>query len=404
MQNLSTMPARHPVVLGGLVAALIFPIALMSTGIVNQGPDDLPYVVWALAFCLPLLVVVRRPECSLLLLLIPLGIQYVVTDIAMAADSAVLIGLAFLAAKRPWRSCRYWAAGVLLAALIMTVDWTAGAESPRWTAGQLVGTLSIFMTVAGLIAAALMVGTLTRMRQQQARTWRELAASLERDRQHAIDLSTAEERTRIAADMHDILAHSLAVIAIQTDAARLLLREHRDDPADLDAACQAVDAAHEASVVALRDTRQLVGVLNDPAADRAPQPRLEDLGALIERLDSPQQRIRLSTDLELSEIPLSMPAQVAVYRIVQEALTNVIRHAGAGATAQVSLADHEEHLDVAITDDGVITEAGDGQGHGLANMRQRAESVGGELEAGPRPDGGFRVEVRVPFDNAKEPR
>ena len=393
--------SRRPLLLGSAVAALMFPVALTSTGTLNPGPADGPYVLWALAFCLPLIVVVRQPEVSLLLLGVPLTLQWRLSDVPLAADTGALIGLAFLAAVRPARQVRCWTIGLLAVGLVLAVDWTADAAAPGWGWGQTIGALSVFLVVAGLIVAARSLGTISQVRNEQARTWRELAETLERDRRKAVELAAAQERARIAADMHDIVAHSLAVIAVQADAAGLLLRAHRADPDSLDAAGRAVDAIHVASVAALRDTRQLVGVLTGPdAADRAPQPTLADLAGLVRRLDPGQRRFVLRADRPLEHTALSQQGQVAVYRIVAEALANVTMHAGPAASASVTVEHAGPDLLITIADDGLGPQPTERVGQGLANMRRRAGSVGGELRAGPRPGRGFEVCARIPLDEA----
>lgn len=273
MEALVTLVTRHPLATGVALVALFFPIALVSTGPLNDGPEDLPYVLWSLAFALPLLWAAHRPQVALGLSAIPLAIQGAVADVPLAADTTVLVALAFLAAREPWRRARWWVGGVLVVAAFFAYRWTVHPGSTFFDTGELVSALSGFAVIVGLVAAAVTLGALVRSQQEQVRTLQELAASLERDRQLAGDLAAAQERARIAADMHDVVAHSLAVIAVQTDAAQLLLSQGEADSR----AVRAVGAAHGASVQALRETRRIVGTLTDAA--RSPQPATDPRGA-----------------------------------------------------------------------------------------------------------------------------
>jgi signal transduction histidine kinase len=202
-----------------------------------------------------------------------------------------------------------------------------------------------------------------------------------------------EERMRIARELHDVLAHNISLINVQAGAALHLMDEQPDQ------ARTALSAIKEASKEALRELRSVLGVLRqvDEDAPRAPAPGLADLDALVARTGTPGLTVTLERDGDVRPVPPDV--DVAAYRIVQEALTNVTRHAGAG-TATVQLRYTDDELTLQVDDDGAGPAPDDagGGGQGITGMRERALTLGGELDAGPRPGGGFRVLARIPLE------
>jgi signal transduction histidine kinase len=200
-----------------------------------------------------------------------------------------------------------------------------------------------------------------------------------------------EERARIARELHDIVAHHLSVITVESEVARLTSPDLSVDAAGRFEAIAAT--AREA----LMETRRLFGVLRENAAngaDRAPQPGLDDLDDLIDRAEATGTRIRLVREGKLARLPLSI--DLAAYRIVQEALTNARRHApGADVDVEVSYREHTLH--VYVRDYGPPAPNGVAvEGHGLMGMRERASLAGGTFSAGPVAGGGFEVLVTLP--------
>lgn len=200
----------------------------------------------------------------------------------------------------------------------------------------------------------------------------------------------AEERTRIARELHDVVAHRVSIMTVQAGAARTVAAS---DPHQ---AAQAMHAVEQAGRQALDELRHLLGVLR-PAADGpalAPQPGLDDVRGLVERFRA----AGLQVSLSIEGTPVDLPARVEVssYRIVQESLTNALRHAGPGTRARVSIACREDGVDVTVSDDGHAGGGAPGSGHGIIGMRERAQLLGGDLEAAARPGGGFRVRAHLP--------
>jgi signal transduction histidine kinase len=202
-----------------------------------------------------------------------------------------------------------------------------------------------------------------------------------RERAHAHATAVSEERARIARELHDVVAHGVSVIAVQADAAEAAL-EH--DPARAATPLRSIrGSAHDA----LSEMRRMVGVLGE-THERGPQPGLAQLPALIEQSGA-------SLEVEGEPVPVPASVDLAAYRIVQEALTNVRKHAG-GATAAVRLAWRPEALELAIRDHGSGPN-GHGEGHGLVGMRERVRIHGGRLHTGPAAGGGFEVRAELPL-------
>jgi signal transduction histidine kinase len=198
------------------------------------------------------------------------------------------------------------------------------------------------------------------------------------------ELALAEDRMRIAREVHDVVGHSLVGIALHARAARRRLER---DPAR---AAEAIEEIDKLASSALAETRQAVGVIR---AEMAPQPTLAQLDDLIAHMQTPDMHVRLERDA--GDVPVVV--QSTAYRIVQEALSNVAKYA-TPATATVSVRRAGDALAVEVRDDGAADGArGDGAGHGLQGMRERAELCGGTLHAGPVPEGGWVVSARLPI-------
>ncbi|HEX6673962.1 MAG TPA: sensor histidine kinase [Actinomycetes bacterium] len=262
-----------------------------------------------------------------------------------------------------------------------------------------------WVTSYALLAAAWILGDGQRRRRRTMARLEALNAQLERDRDLKARWAVADERARIARELHDVVAHSVSVMVVQAGAARRLVA---GDPGQ---ARQALGSIESTGRQALAEMRRLLGVLRRDGDDRlagdgdgelAPQPSLADLDVLV----TGAQEAGLAVALEVEGMPRPLAAGVdlSAYRIVQEALTNCIKHAGP-ARATVLLRYRRDELELQVSDDGrgVVgwsdPERGDG-GHGLIGMRERVAVLGGNLEVGPRPGGGFRVDARLPLEPA----
>ncbi|UQI46548.1 sensor histidine kinase [Streptomyces sp. HU2014] len=239
---------------------------------------------------------------------------------------------------------------------------------------------------AAWAVAVVVVAELVHVRREQWARERAERAMAERRR-------ADEERLRIARELHDVLAHSISVINVQAGVGLALLDEH---PEQARAALVTIKAAGKE---ALGEVRQVLDTLRAPGeAPRAPAPGLDRLPELAEQAAD----AGLTVDITTEDVPAGLPpgTELAAFRIVQEALTNIVRHSGS-RTARVRLSHRDGALELRIDDDGpaapAAKEALPGGGRGLVGMRERAAALGGTVEAGPRPDGGFRVRARLPL-------
>jgi signal transduction histidine kinase len=224
------------------------------------------------------------------------------------------------------------------------------------------------------------------------RSERERAAWLEERRVGAEQRAAAEERTRIARELHDVVAHHVSVIAVQAEAAQEVLAKKPER------AQQAMADVAETARRALAELRRLLTVLRSDGG-AAPQPDLEALDDLVDSV----RRAGLDVTVHEQGAPRRLDAAVGLtaYRVVQESLTNVIKHAAA-RRAEVQLTYDDSSLTVIVSDDGAGVSSArvrrEGQGQGLVGMRERVAVLGGSLEAGPAPSGGFAVRARIPLD------
>jgi signal transduction histidine kinase len=216
------------------------------------------------------------------------------------------------------------------------------------------------------------------------------AAQAERTREEEARRQVDAERLRIARDLHDVLAHGIATINIQAGIAAHVLHD-RPQHAE-----QALRTIKRTSGEALRELRGVLGVLRqaDESQPRAPAPGLGQLDALLASTTHAGLPTRVSVCGRRRPLPVTV--DLAVYRIVQEGLTNVLRHAGENASAVVEIAYADELVTVTVDDDG-NGRAREVPGHGITGMSERANALGGDLQAGPRADGGFRVRARLPI-------
>ncbi|GAA3912011.1 histidine kinase [Streptomyces gulbargensis] len=243
----------------------------------------------------------------------------------------------------------------------------------------------------GMAAAA---GDAVRSRRAFVDAIRERAERAERTREEEARRRVAEERLRIARDLHDVVAHHIALVNVQAGVAAHVM-DRRPDQAK-----EALAHVREASRSALDELRATVGLLRqsgDPAAPTEPAPGLADLDGLLDGFRKAGLPVTLAR--AGGEVPLPATVDLAAYRIVQEALTNVRKHAGPDARAEVSVVRVGRTVEITVLDDGAppaAGPAGDGGGHGLLGMRERVTALGGTLTAAPRYGGGFRVQAILP--------
>jgi signal transduction histidine kinase len=248
----------------------------------------------------------------------------------------------------------------------------------------------------GVLAAAWLLGRFVGVRRVYVGQLEERTAELEQAREELARRAVAEERLRLARELHDVVAHSMSVIAVQSGVGAHVADTRPEEAAKALAAIEATSRA------ALTELRRLLGVLrrdSEPLDDLTPVPGLADLEILLAEVAKAGLAVRVRVEGTQSQLPAGV--DLSAYRIVQEALTNVVKHAGS-ARAQVVVGYRDQEVTVEVTDDGrgAISAGSDGRvgsGHGLIGMRERVAAFGGDLEVGPRPGGGFRVAARLPL-------
>jgi signal transduction histidine kinase len=320
------------------------------------------------------LVLIWRRRRPVLVLGVSLSAVVVYTCLGYVNGATLLnpvVALYAVAVARPTRR----AADLAVLTLVALMATTAAFDPLGPTGGGLV-------LIPGEVAAALFLGLWVASRRAYAQRENEEQA------RRAVDA----ERLRIARELHDVVAHTMATINVQAGVAAHVIDRQPDQ------AREALTAIKAASGEAMRELRGILNVLRqaDDAADpTAPAPRLAQLDGLIEGTT----RAGLPTTLTVNGQAPALPPTVdlAAYRIVQESLTNALRYAGP-ASAAVTLSYLDDRLVLEVVDTGRGAPAGaQGGGHGIPGMRERAEATGGKLEAGPLPDGGFRVHARLPL-------
>jgi signal transduction histidine kinase len=236
-----------------------------------------------------------------------------------------------------------------------------------------------------------LAGFALRERAVEAEAAEERAEHAEREREVAARIAVAEERARIARELHDIVAHSVSVMVLQVGAVRHNLPEERAADAE------ALRGVERTGRTALTEMRRLLGAMRRAGEDPAltPEPGLDRLDTLTEEVGRAGLPVRLHRDGE--PFPLPRAVDLSAYRIIQEALTNALKHARATA-ADVTLSYSADSLQLEVRDDGAGAAASDGLGHGLVGIRERVKIYGGEMSAGPAPEGGFVLSARLPLD------
>ena len=369
---------RHPF---DALVVLLAVVAEIKAWIVPGAGPKVVFISASLLWTLPLLLRRRFPFAAPVF-------AFAVQAAASAADPALGVettGLVALllsfwvvgAENERGQAIAGAAIGFASVAVVAELDVRVGLENAVW--GIILG------SVVCLIAYAL------QRRAKRAAELEERASRLERELKERAHAEVLAERTRIARDLHDLVAHSVSLMTVQAGAARLLL------PSDPARARESLRSVEETGREALADLRRLFGIVRGEEGDAAlaPQPGLARLDALLEQ--SRKAGLPVEVAIEGKRRMLPPGVDLTAYRIVQESLTNALKHAGP-ACAQVTIRYGREVLDLEITDDGRRTRNGEGTGHGLVGMRERVALYGGEFEAGPRRRDGYAVRARLPIE------
>jgi signal transduction histidine kinase len=387
----------HPRTVDVTVALLLFvasgPGTMLTTPGMEERPPWLPGSILAAIACTALLWHRSRPRAvTLVAIACAMGIAmfgYLLTVLLLGPLMAALYSLSV-------RSGRTTARIFCLAAIIPVVD-TALIAGPK-------GETIILKTIGPIAWLALPValGSVTRLRRSYLEAVQARAEFAERTREEEARHRVAEERVRIARELHDVVAHHLALANAQAGTVAHLIRTHPDQAEKI------VKELTSTTSSALREMKATVGLLRqagDPETSLEPVPGLAQLSDLAASFASAGLTVTVTTE---GQQPLSPGVGLTAYRIVQEALTNVTKHA-ATTKAEVRLSYSRDRLDVTITDDGdgpAPAAPRSSPGYGLMGMRERAQAVGGRLRAGRRPGGGFEVAAELPLeaDSVEEDR
>ncbi|MEV5263227.1 sensor histidine kinase [Streptomyces anulatus] len=396
MQRLYDFIRRHPT--GVDVFWAVFLLGLSGVSMVSGTYDTGREQIVAVPVMLGLSTVValrRRAPEKMLLLAILVGVVQLVFDVRPGIGDFALLVITYTVATVGER----WASRLALvcslsAAALSQLRWEAepGGSWPQ------VVFVTIIMTVPFVLAWVL--GDSLRTRRAYFDQLEERAARLEREREAQSKVAVAAERARIARELHDVVAHNVSVMVVQADGAAYVM------DAAPDQAKQALETISSTGRQALAEMRRLLGVLRTGDAPESgeyvPQPDVEQIEDLVAQV----RQTGLTVDFKVEGTPRPLPSgvELTAYRVVQEALTNTRKHGGPDAGASVRLVYFDDGLGLLIEDDGrgaaheLYEDGGaDGAGHGMIGMRERVGMVGGTLDAGPRPGGGFRISALLPL-------
>lgn len=347
-------------------------------------PVDVGLAVLGAVQALPLLWRRQAPEAVLIAIGVAVGLGLLVHHRLVPASLALLVaayGAPLHSHRRnwtwsPWLAWVVGAVGLVVFSAYFTVGLRPAPDTlfPLW------------------VAVAWAVG----------RVRRQYLDLVDREREHHTRQALVAERARIARELHDLLAHSMSSMVVLAGVAQRVAASRPDRAKELLAAIESTGRE------GLEETQRLLGVLRsrdedggqeerDESDPLAPPPNLQQLGELVDPARSAGLDVRVEVEGEPEVLPAGV--ELSAYRIAQEALTNILRHAGA-TRAWLTLRYTEGNLEIEVLDNGTPTSGDDGGGYGLVGMRERVVTVGGSLDAGPRPEGGWRVLARLPVGGA----
>jgi signal transduction histidine kinase len=368
---------RREVIDGGIVAAIV------ALGTVEIWAADVPdgsqlrLTLGLLASTVPLLFRRRYPFAVICVLVAALPLAGDLYDETTAIFASMVTAIYSVAR---YADARRAIAGIVLVLLAFGAGMAADGKPE-----------DIFF--AGVICGPIWAGgRLVRANKETADAMADRAALAEREREERARAAVAEERARIARELHDVVAHSISVMVVQAGAERRALGDARPETS------QVLETIEQTGRQTLAEMRRLLGMLrrSDDELELAPQPSMEHIDRLIEQVR--EAGLPVNLDVEGDRVPLAPGVDLSAYRIVQEALTNALKHAGP-ASARVTVRYGRDDLELEIVDDGSgeANGNGDGSGHGLIGMRERVHLFGGNIAAGTRREGGYAVRARLPI-------
>lgn len=362
-----------------LVGGLLLPVPLMALSV------GLPSAVFSLLEIAPLLWRRRFPVAVFVAVAGVSALQALVHDEPTWGQLAFPVATYAIARYSRWLPAAVALGVGFCGAVVASYVWLSTFDQLVWQ-----GMVSYTFFISAIVATAWALGSLGRTRAAYVATLVERGEQIRREAEQQVELAATEERARIAREMHDVVAHGLSVIVVQADGARYAAAA---DPA---VATRTLETIAATGREALTEMRRMLGLLRTGDTGTRPQPRLDDLAVLVAEAQTSGEPVEATLPPPGSTAEVPAGVALTAYRVVQEGLTNVRKHAGPGARTRV-LVTVGAAVEVLVEDDGRGAAAGgDGHGLGLVGMRERVTVHGGTLEAGPRPGGGYRVFARMP--------
>lgn len=373
-----------------ILVVLLVLAAVLEVALRRDSPNAPQTTLW---FCLPALALLVLPTFArrrfpfaapAAFWLLVTAFSFVDGRLVPYSIAVFLIGMvASYQLGNVYDSRHAWAGlAIVLGGAAIIVD-----NTPAHSASSLV-------FIPTLFGISWLAGFALHSREEQAEAAEARALQAEREREVAARIAVAEERARIARELHDIVAHSVSVMVLQVGAVRHKL------PGALAEESDALRGVEKTGRTALAEMRRLLGAMrrDDDDLELGPQPGLDGLDSLVAQVERAGLPVRLH--VEGKAYPLPRAIDLSAYRIVQEGLTNTLKHAYAGH-ADVTLRYRPDELGIEVRDDGRGSAASDGQGHGLVGIRERVKIYGGEMTAGKADGGGFLLNVRLPVGGAR---
>ena len=386
--TVKTLIGRHPTRTDAVLALVmgLWALPQMVYHARHSGSSFFGYLLLSVLLVVPLIWRRRFPLSTFAFAAAVALVQWIV-GLELAADATLLVYLYTVASRYPMRVAVL--AGVVMefGVLLASIRWP---RDLHWT--------EMLVLLTGPVVAALLLGVYVRHRRNSLDVLVGRAQQLERERDQQAVIAAAEERTRIAREMHDVVAHSLLVMVTLSEGAAM---KQAREPVRAGEAMRQVSATGRQT---LTEIRRLLGVLRTETApqERSPQPGVAEIDSLLERV----RKTGLNVDVTVTGAPDALPpsAELAVYRIVQEALTNTLKHSVDASSVRIGISYGTDAVTVDVRDDGAAAAgvSAETAGHGVIGMRERAAVYGGTVNAGPDSAGGWRIHAHLPVTTRVE--
>lgn len=384
-----------------------FVFFLLVTSFTLESSSNRGFPVFALFWlgcAVPMLWRLKHPDLVALAIIPAHLLQLALHLGATSVNVVVPIMLYTVAAHGNERWRNRWLFVGIGSALLAAIDWAFIDGYGGWRQRGMT-ILMTFAALASVVAAAWAIGTSVRSRAMARTSQRHAFAVEQAQHQQAVLLAATQERQRLAREMHDVVAHSLAVIVVQADGGSYAAGMETLPPEQrLATAERALRTIRTTAQESLVETRRLVGVLREGQdVELAPAASLNDLQGLIDGLAVAGRDVKLEVTGDVGLRRLLSPAiELAIFRIVQEALTNAVKHAGDGAAIRVRIHHAAAGVSIQVRDNGHGAGLSDGLGHGLVGMRERVAAFGGSMNARNHITGGFVIEAFLPTERGAD--